>query len=1210
MRKIIASFKEFYNSYQKETKTLLLLSFFLSFFLLSPIINIVLQFKPEISDFSSHIVSNGALHNFDVSKRINLYYSCLLGVILLTGIIFCIILSFFKKRYVSLEENRNDFTLLSNMCIIGITCIFSSFFFINIDLSAFVLVFLCGYLLLKTMNNKPHWNKSNGFWILITAIPFSQLLYRIVQVKAVRTLNLFGYVDDLKLPYSTELLVFFGGFFIICLLLHQFLRWFFSNTTNLELKKQRLYYATIPVSYILIFQSVFLEFFNIINLKTGFVFNSPKLLLAAISLIAILIAVFIYNRIIKTGKVFENDILKKYHFPLLIIAIGFMASQPWRMMAPENEFFEAANHGLAIDHFFRYGSIPIVENFDAHMLSNQLPSYLYGFLNGYEPWAGILYLSYIIVFKFLIVYKILKKIMGSEYALALCLSFPLLGLVNNTYILTGIVGLALIYLINSNSKKKFYWFWGWIIFLCIYKLDVGFSSAVGGVLGYFFITYLLGKSIEIKKFFISAAISFGSVLALFVVLCLFKSVNPVSRLHEFLLVAMSNQNWAVESMGDINNIAYRICYYVLPIFTVALLGKVILKAFLDKEYVSQILKAKHTQAAFVLFIYFAFNFYFNAPRGIVRHSFVSGITLNILSTIPLALLAFIFIKKRKNNLLIFLSSFIGLYLVTNMNKPTFKDSGLSFLSEGLLSSSYNEKFQESGPFNGTRVMQTFSLSEVKHFKSVLDAVLEPDETYFDFSSLNFYYALVGRKNPVYVNQSPLLLNGDKTQEMALEELKNSKVPLVLIPKGENIWKTIDEIPVEYKYYLLAEYIYKNYTPFKSMPTFDIYVLKSKKTALLNKLSKSNMSANRLAANDFSGIALENLGQNQIQVAKTPENKLSLTAAGGDAFLTGLLSQLSGIESFNKLAPVTIKIMIDAKSTGSVQLFYLKENEPNYTEQNSKRYPIENIGKQEISIELTSLPKDLRIDIDLPSIVIEEVLLSNQAAEAVITPEIPSCSLGNIPLIWGEKGDKKFFEKVKPLKEEINQNSFTIDTKKIKNRAQPFYLFFEMNSDTIQTLKLEIFNAKNEKRGDYLLRSKSQLQKMAVRLSANYYWWNDFISKVVLTSERPIKVSKFALVSADGSEQISYEDTGFSLSNINDDYWFNGVGKQSNVLLFNNSQRLLKMLRSSKQLEFIDGSKVTIKNVTEVGTYIHVEIVENLEPYKIAASSPNEVKMIK
>lgn len=1211
MKKIIRNSKEFYDTNPKAFKALLLFCFFLSFLLASPILNFILESKPRIQDFSSHVISNASLRNFDVSKRIKLYYSGLLSVLILTAVLFLISFNRFKKRAGDFQNHKKELTLISNLSLIGIACIFSSFFLINVDLAVLFIVFLVWYLLLSITQNKFQWHKNNGFWILIISIPFSVLLHQ--TIKSVLASRLSA-LDNIQLQNAIETLIFFLPFFAICIFLHQFLKWFFENAVEVEQKRQQLFFATIPISFVLIFQSIFLEFFNIFNVRIGFVFKNPKLLFTGFAILAILFSVLIYKRIVKLGRHFDKNILVKYHFVLLIIAVGFMTSQPWSMISPENEFFEAGNHGISIDHFFRYGSIPIIENFDAHMLSNQLFPFLYGILNGYEPWAPLLYISYIIIFNYLIVYQLLKRIMGSEYALVICLCFPLLGLVNNYYVFVGTIGLLLISTLNSSSKNKFYWFWAGTILLCIYRLDIGFSSLISGALAYLLMSYILKKSVEFKKFALAGIITFVSALLLFVFLCVLKSINPINRLHEFLLVAMSNQNWAFTDMGDMNHIVFRISYYVLPLLIVFLLAKVILKSFLEKEYVIQILKTKQTQAAFILFVYFAFNFYFNIPRGIVRHTFISGITTNIISTIPLALLAFIFIKKRKENILIFLSASFGLYLVVNLNKPTFKDAGKSFFSEAVLSPSFSEKFNGGAAFNGTRVRESFSLSEIRQFKGILDAVLEPDETYFDFASLNLYHVLVGRKNPTYVNQSPLLLNGDDSQKMAIEEIKNSKAPIVIVPKGENIWKMIDGVPTNYKYYMISEYIYKNYTPFLAMSNFDIYVLKSKKIAFKNKLKKNAHGSAAFSTQNFSAVNLEKLIQNDIIVEKTFDKKILLKKNGTDPFIFGLIEQFDKLASFNKDIPVSIKIKVATKTAGSVQIFYLKQEENSFVEENSKRFSIDTAGEHDLVLALNSFPKDLRIDLDISELVVEEISFVSAISDTgkeKMDIEIPTFDLGSIPLVWGKKSEKDLFDKMKKLNDEVIQTSFVIETKEIKYRAQPFYLFVEMKSETKQVLKVEMFNERNEKKGEYFMNApKSIGQRLALRVSTNYYWWNEHISKIVLTSETIINVSKLGLIAADGSEQVSYKDSGFLLCNINDDFWFNGVGKQANILLFANSPQILKVLRSSKQIQLIDGSKITIKNITEAGNYIHVEIEENLEAYKLAASYPNEIKFVK
>ena len=93
-----------------------------------------------------------------------------------------------------------------------------------------------------------------------------------------------------------------------------------------------------------------------------------------------------------------------------ILHYVILIAQPWRFMIPDKEFFEAANHGIALDHFFKYGSIPFIENFDAHMLNQQFFSYIYVFFNGYEPWSHSLYILYFYVLESIVLYFVFKKI--------------------------------------------------------------------------------------------------------------------------------------------------------------------------------------------------------------------------------------------------------------------------------------------------------------------------------------------------------------------------------------------------------------------------------------------------------------------------------------------------------------------------------------------------------------------------------------------------------------------------------------------------------------------------------------------------------------------------------------------------------------------------------------------------------------------------------
>ena len=92
---------------------------------------------------------------------------------------------------------------------------------------------------------------------------------------------------------------------------------------------------------------------------------------------------------------------------------------------------------------------------------------------------------------------------------------------------------------------------------------------------------------------------------------------------------------------------------------------------------------------------------------------------------------------------------------------------------------------------------------IHFFKSFLDKSLTKDETYYDFSSANLFHVLTNRKNPSYINQTPLMLNGDKAQDFEIKYLKEKNISIVLMPIKNNIWHGITGSYVDLKYYKIA-----------------------------------------------------------------------------------------------------------------------------------------------------------------------------------------------------------------------------------------------------------------------------------------------------------------------------------------------------------------------------------------------------------------------
>ena len=1213
IKRYLKSIKENYAENPSFIKTLVLFGFFISVVILTPILNIVLNFKPALSEFSQHIISNGSYNDFDISARVGTYYKSLISVIVLAVILFGIFHSYAKKTDFSKRSKVISLKYLYNLSVIGIFCAIANVLLVEIDISIYFLVLLTSILLFSLKSKSTFWSIEVAFWIVLLVFPFSILAYQTVLKNYNGSFVEQFTFREVLFPIRYEELIYIVILSFLTLAISLIVTTFIKNLDEVEVEKRKklLFISAVPIALIVPTQSIIFEIFNIVNVRTGMVIGSPFLWSALIFVVAIAASFFLYFKKHKENQEHKTNVIINYYFPLFLVALGLMVAQPWRTFTPEGEFFEFANHGLSVDHFFRYGKIPILETFDAHMLSNQIFAYLYGFLNGYEPWSPFLYASLVVIFMNLIIFYLLKKYMNPYLAFAICICFPLLSTFSNNYIFSGILALTLWNVLQNGSKRNFYWFWISIIFLCLYQLDIGYSAVIAGILTYFSIKFFRKENYEWKKLLTTFGITFASFFIVFIILSLIKDINPFTRLKEFLVVAMSNQNFTFADLGNTNHGLFRILYYILPLLIISLIAWVYLKGILSKDFISMIREKKERYAALVFFLFFSFFFLFNLTRGIVRHSFMFQVSTFITGTFTLAIGSFIFIHRKKSNIPLFLAVALLFFTLVNFRAETFMNKEESSLAKAIHSASFSQQFQESQDFNGTRVTPGTDTSETNYLKSILDAVLTEEETYFDFSSTNYYHALVGRENPLYVNQTPILLNGEDAQQDALTALKNQNIKVVLMAKKENPWFTIDAIPIDFKYYLLSEYIYKNFTPLVSLGLADVFVAKNQKETFQKILSQKNLlksNSGSVVINDFSSLNIDNLQVSAMKIQKTTDRKLKLSIEGEDPLVIGLLNELKSQIALNTNTNFVLKLKIVAEKSGSLQLFNLEGSAVNFSEENSQTFALVAGKENEIILQLKKMPKDFRLDIQGTDVTINEIGFYQNENSIESPQKMVDYDLGNIPVVWGNLANKDIFSKVKDLDAAVETSSLAV-TLPNTFAKDSYYLFFEATANAVFNGKVELFDQNKKIKLAFLLKTKKGKNKYAVRLSSNFEWWNYAISSVGLNLDNSVLIHKFALISADGNKQFADVKEELTLSNITDEFWFGGVGLQLNTLLMNYSKKNLKLLQQAKQIQFSDGSKVSIKNVLKKDNYIYVEINEEVEGFKEVATYPNTIELI-
>lgn len=1188
---IVTAIKE--NSF--NNRPFLALSFFICLGLFSPFINILFEIKPEVTNFSQHIISNASVNNLDVAKRVSLFYKALIGLFFLTGTIFVIL----KKLTTHNTETSKLLKHIYSVSIIGILTFFSGILLYQTDTAIYFILVSLLFLFNEVRLNK----KSSilvALWPVLISFPFALFSYTFIKnknffEKIPAEFKIKGYT--LSVDIQTLVFIFFlFGFAVVCYVV--------KNQILKKKESNKLLIASLPIVFVPTILSFLLESLNIVNVRFDIVYNHPFLIFG----ILILAAFGLFYYLLNSKKEFKKEFISKYFMAFCLLSYVILIAQPWRFMIPDKEFFEAANHGIAIDHFIKYGSIPFVENFDAHMLNQQFFSYIYVFFNGYEPWSHSLYILYFYVLEIIVLYFVFRKVLGDVTSFFLILCVPILPVILNEFALAGLFALYVIKLLNNPKAKNFYLFWILGILMCLYKLDVGYGALISGIVIYFLFNKILNNKFEFKQFVKSAVIVVSPIVVLFILLCLVKSINPIQRLQEFLLAAMSDQNWGIVKMGNTSNYLFRVSYYILPIVTASYAVYILFKLFFQKEYFQKKLANQKIVYAIIFFFFFFFFFVFNAQRGIVFHNFEYGNIIRITSTIPIALLFLTLIFNSKNKLIYFSVVFLGMFLFLNSTNVDFKNRSYSLLTKSINSGSFHEKFTELPAFNGTRLKVTFDQSEINFFKKFLDTSLSKEETYYDFSSTNFYHVLTNRKNPGYVNQTPLMLNGDKAQDLEIGYLKEKNISVVLMPIKNNYWHAISEVYVDFKYYKIAEYIYANYTPLYRTGSFDVYVLKNKKAYFDAKLKSLGEVVSNASVTDFNFMNESSINKNNLVVENT-NNTISLKSTGASSFFIGMMDYLRKNNKLkNENLPSKLNFKFNASNTGNIKIYYNLNPTDAFSEERAKEFPITVSGNNEINMDFAKVPSEIMVAVNVQSITPQVFQFVSDSQGSVNKPDKIDYFIGFVPKLWAENSKNEDFDAVKSF-EPVEETTVSIDAKNLNRTKTGVFAYLEIESETDMTANIDL-SENNISKASYGFSILAGKHQYAIRVSNGYYWWNSTNPKITFKAEKVVKLSKFSLISENGKTAINYKSNGLTLSNLNDENWKNGCSLSYNMVVLDYSPSKENLLKSCKKIKLVDNRIVTIKGFYVSGNYINITIEEKLQDYSDKIGYPNTLELIK
>jgi len=231
----------------------------------------------------------------------------------------------------------------------------------------------------------------------------------------------------------------------------------------------------LTIVFIPVLTSFFIELINILNQHNIFVSDPKKWYIVMLTLVMLIFLIGIF--VIKSKKMkFKN--WKKWTYPSLVLGMVCLSVQLSLQSVYNPDIFESANSSVLISDFLNYGTIPIVEHFGGHMMTDVWEGIVYGILNKDIAGAAFSpYSVYFIVVLSMLFYYFIKDIWNEEMALFTTLLFPFYDFWK--YFGLGIlIYFAIKSYIKKNSYNRSVLLWLTLIWCILYRMDLGYAFSL------------------------------------------------------------------------------------------------------------------------------------------------------------------------------------------------------------------------------------------------------------------------------------------------------------------------------------------------------------------------------------------------------------------------------------------------------------------------------------------------------------------------------------------------------------------------------------------------------------------------------------------------------------------------------------------------------------------------------------------------------------
>ncbi len=1024
----------------------------------------------SLNNFDGRIISTATANLYDVSSRVNVYiYSIILFIILLA--VFTFLSYVLSKILISGDETILNYTSLVSLVL----CFFS----------IFTLTFHWALILISILH----------VFIIINGI-INKFIFRL---SAIDRQTYYGFILSITSALIFIYYKFFAdtlqinGYLVYFLLLNLFYVLFLLINKNKNFLNEFIFISA-PLLLIPFLSSISDEIYLILNHYQIYFFESKIIFIIGIAIILLIIfLLFLYTYFKPQNLPDGHKIIKYFYLPSLLVSILIpIWYEPITVISPD--MFEQANPGLMIQQLFEYGKMPLLQNFNAHGLSDAIWGMFYVFVNGMgsEAWTSYDFFQRII--EITLVYFLFLKIIKNPYiTIAGILLLPYFDLLFPPFYSFTIITLFLLWkAIQSQTVKNFLILFLFLFLLFFWRIDVGSASIATSAL-IFLLIPLFDKSHKIHwhNLFVALVKFFIITTILFIAFCVTLKINPFVLIIDFLNILQSAQKFGYVYAANAINGQVLWNYVAMPLAIISVIILIFAQLRLSQE-----------KKYFVHFTFFFLSFFYiiNFSHSLVRHNLAENISYPIasFSIIALGIAVFILLKNQE-----LITRFIIFIIATSIISFQFSyPQVMPFaLSENLKINIY-DKFQQkmiqaraflpSQNIDRSIMHPGFEDKEFNAFKKFIDENLSSEQTFFDLSNSPMLYFYTHKEIPHYVNHT-MLMHNDYLQDRLIQQLQSYDIPIVVFSYIDPFSYNLDNMPFQLGYYKITEYIYKNYEPYKIINSREIW--KRKNWDIRSSDETRNIFLD-LKAKDFKNL------QSYNATLLLDNDKVQVSSGMVDPYIFSLISKDNSINlSTDKYYSINIEGR--SHSGGDMQIFYDINNGFSQIDSNIFHVNAGAITKSiKIPIANNSTLRDIRLDFangdlfDLDRLqIIEDDMPVEQTLKVSTLNQ--NFDIKYLPYIWGE-----FYKSnLDSLPMQVDFNNFDSINKilsflplsKIQKSKNNYILINAIVKDgeAVDINVVLTYGKDNETNGsiNFIALADGEEHLYAIRISSQYNWYS-------------------------------------------------------------------------------------------------------------------------